>query len=224
MSGSSSRTCAGGLPSPAEDPQARGGRSSSRTVLRGAQRGCCGPVSTRHCSSSCSRPTGCRCTTPAGRSAPHVWCSKRRRCSAGYPESTVLVPGPDAVRASTTGWAVPSTGSPWCERCGGLPARAPPIARACRGDARRGRAHSTPLETGLPNPRGELLGELASLAVGILPRRRLHQVGRWPLQRPSDPAVEGQLGVADRVDHHPGAVLAVPDLHLYLDVQRNISE
>ena len=61
-----------------------------------------------------------------------------------------------------------------------------------------------PAEAGLWNLRGELLGEPAGLVVGILPRRRLHQVGRWPLERPCNPPVEGQLGVADRVDHHPG--------------------
>ena len=64
----------------------------------------------------------------------------------------------------------------------------------------------------------------ATLVVGALHRRGLHQVRRRREDRATDAAVLGDLRGADRVDDDAGGVGGVPDLELVLEVQRDVTE
>src|SRR5581483_8716148 len=70
----------------------------------------------------------------------------------------------------------------------------------------------------------EGFGALARLVIGELPRRRLHEIARWPDQRAADAAIERQLGAADGVDHDARRVRRVPDFELQLAIQRHVAE
>ena len=70
----------------------------------------------------------------------------------------------------------------------------------------------------------ELLGHATALVVGVLHRRRLHEVAAGALERPGEPTVETDLGAADGVDDDAGAVGRVDDLELELDVERHVAE
>src|SRR3954462_8232698 len=67
-------------------------------------------------------------------------------------------------------------------------------------------------------PADERLDGGASLVVGALPRRALHQVGGGPEERAADAAVLGDLRRPDRVDDDAGRVGGVPHLELVLQV------
>src|SRR5690606_38108775 len=64
----------------------------------------------------------------------------------------------------------------------------------------------------------------ATLLVGDLHRRRLHQVSRGRDDRAADAAVLGALGRTDGVDDDAGRVGGVPDLELVLQVERHVAE
>ena len=70
----------------------------------------------------------------------------------------------------------------------------------------------------------ELLGHAAALVVGMLHRRRLHEVAAGALERAGEAAVEADLGAAHGVDDDAGAVRRVDHLELELDVERHVAE
>src|SRR3954447_4064793 len=70
----------------------------------------------------------------------------------------------------------------------------------------------------------ERLDGVAGLAVGVLHRRALHEVGRRRQQRGPHAAVLGDLCRGDRIDDDPGRVGGVPDLVFVLQVQRHVAE
>src|SRR5674476_1050256 len=70
----------------------------------------------------------------------------------------------------------------------------------------------------------ELFGQAPALVVGMLHRRRLHEVAAGTLQRAGEAPVEADLGAAHRVDDDPGAVGRVDHFKLEFDVERHVAE
>src|SRR5262245_25027557 len=125
----------------------------------------------------------------------------------------------DRTRAAVPGWggaliAPQHTGAPEGARATAL------CGSALDGLASRGAVDD--LERGIAV--GELLDHLASLFVGELHRRALHQVRARSDDRAADATVHRQLGAPQGVDDHAGRVRRVPHLELHLDVQRHVAE
>src|SRR3990172_1373479 len=146
-------------------------------------------------------------------------------------------------RNPTTATRSTIRGGPSRLRCGASVARLADIpatsAAGCRGrlrllrrDGRRG----TPGALGL-----QLGGGLAAVEHGVvltpyegldaltgdvivdLERRTLHEVGRGSDERARQAPVEAELGAADGVGDDAGAVGAVPDLELELEIERHVA-
>src|SRR5579885_3376314 len=67
-------------------------------------------------------------------------------------------------------------------------------------------------------------GAFSRLMIGVLAGRRLHEIARWPDQRPADAAIERNPGAAHRVDDNACGIRRVPDFQLQFRVERHAAK